>query len=67
MVPLCNTVLHHHHPSVHLRIITYRADYKLNDQKFFNTQISKAQIRIFLHYSGENISGYFKTLELYTM
>ena len=36
----------------------------INDQKFFNAQISIAPIRIFLHCSDENISGYFKTSDL---
>ena len=34
-------------------------DKSVNGQKFFNTQISIAPIRIFLHWSGENISSYF--------
>ena len=34
---------------------------RVNGQKFFNTQISIAPIRIFLHQSGENISGHLKT------
>ena len=38
--------------------------FHLNGQTFFNTQISVAPIRIFLYTSGENISGYFKTLIL---
>ena len=35
----------------------------INGQKDFNTQISIAPIRVFLHKSGENISWYFKTLD----
>lgn len=37
--------------------------YHINGQKFFNAQISIAPIGIFLHWSGEKISGYFKTSE----
>ena len=39
----------------------YMAQVIINGQTFFNTQISIAPIRIFLHQSGENMSGHFKT------
>ena len=37
---------------------TQKFDKSVNGQKFFNTEISIAPIRIFLHQSGENISEY---------
>ena len=41
--------------------------YHLNGLKFFIAQISIAPVRIFLHWSSENISEYFKTSEPFTL
>ena len=42
-------------------IPSYYMSHIINNQKVSNTQVSIAPMRIFLHWSGENIPGYFKT------